>query len=95
MAISQGSQDTGPGKYILRMGRNDGGDVSGFPAGSAGKESACNARDTGDAGLIPGSRRLPEGGNSNPLQYSCLKKTLSTEEPGGLPSQWSQRVGPG
>ena len=26
----------------------------GFPDGSASKESACNAGDTGDAGLIPG-----------------------------------------
>ena len=41
--------------------------------GSAGKESICNAGDTGDAGLIPGSGRSPAGGNGNPLQYSCLK----------------------
>ena len=41
---------------------------------SRGKESAHNARDTGDAGLIPGWRRSPGGGNSNPFQYSCLKK---------------------
>ena len=41
----------------------------GFPAGSVGKESSCN---TGDTGLIPGSRRSPEEGNSNPLQYFCL-----------------------
>ena len=27
----------------------------GFPAGSVGKESACNARAAGDFGLIPGS----------------------------------------
>ena len=26
----------------------------------------------GDAGVIPGSLRYPEEGNSNPLQYSCL-----------------------
>ena len=36
------------------------------------KETACNAEDTGDAGLIPGLRRSPGGGNGNPLQYSCL-----------------------
>ena len=41
--------------------------------GSVGKESACNAGDTGDAGLIPESGRSPVGGNGNPLQYSCLK----------------------
>ena len=43
-----------------------------FPDGSAGKESACNAGDTEDAGLIPGLRRSPGGGNGNPLQYYCL-----------------------
>ena len=26
----------------------------------------------GDAGLIPGSRIYPGGGNGNPFQYSCL-----------------------
>ena len=26
----------------------------------------------GDLGLIPGSGRSPEGGNGNPLRYSCL-----------------------
>ena len=40
----------------------------------SGTESACNARDTGDEGLIPGSGRYPDGGNGNPLQYSCLGK---------------------
>ena len=40
-----------------------------FPDGSVGKESACNA---GDSGLIPGSGRSPGEGNVNPLQYSCL-----------------------
>ena len=42
----------------------------GFPSGSAGKESACNA---GDLGLIPGSGRSPGEQHSNPLQYSCLE----------------------
>ena len=41
----------------------------GFPGGSDGKESACNARDLGS---IPGSGRSPGEGNGNPLQYSCL-----------------------
>ena len=43
-----------------------------FPDGSAGKESACNAGDTGDTGLTPGLGRIAGGGNKNPLQYSCL-----------------------
>ena len=39
----------------------------GFPGGSDGKGSACNA---GDLGLILGSGRSPEEGNGNLLQYS-------------------------
>ena len=52
--------------------------------------------DEGDArnvGLIPGSGRFPGGGNGNPLQYSCLENPQWTEEPGGLQSMGSQRVG--
>ena len=45
----------------------------GFPGGSASKESACNAE---DPGLISGLGRSPGGGNSNPLQYSCLKNCM-------------------
>ena len=29
---------------------------------------------TGDPGLIPGSRRSPGEGNGYPFQYSCLEK---------------------
>ena len=43
--------------------------IRGFPSGSDGKESACNA---GDLGSIPGSRRSPGDGYGNPLQDSCL-----------------------
>jgi len=32
-----------------------------------GKESTCNAGDTGDASLMPGSGRSPGGGNGNLL----------------------------
>jgi len=38
-----------------------------------GKESICNARDTGDVDLIPGFGRSLGGGNDNSLQYSCLE----------------------
>ena len=44
----------------------------GFPDHSVGKESACNAGDTEDTGLIPGSGRSLGEGNGSPLQYSCL-----------------------
>ena len=39
----------------------------GFPGSSAGKESACNARDPSS---IPGSGRSPREGIGYPLQYS-------------------------
>ena len=51
-------------------------DKGDFPDGSAGKESACNAGDTGDVGSIPGSGRSPGGGNGNLLQDSCLKNPM-------------------
>ena len=57
----------------------------GFPDGSVGKESACNA---GDLGSIPRSGRSPGEGNGNPLQYSCLEN-LRTKESGGLQSKES------
>jgi len=40
----------------------------GFPDGSAGEESICNAGDIEDARLVPGLGRPPGGGNDNPLQ---------------------------
>ena len=56
------------------------------------KESACNAGDMGDTGLIPGSGSSPGGGNGNPLQYSYLENPKDREEPGRLQSMASQRV---
>ena len=41
----------------------------GYPSGSDGEESTCNARDMGS---IPGLGRSPGEGNGSPLQYSCL-----------------------
>ena len=48
----------------------------GFPGGSMGKESACNAGDTGDVGSIPGLGRSPGEGHGNPFQYSCLENPM-------------------
>ena len=45
----------------------------GFPGGSVGKESTCNA---GDLGLILGQEDSPGEGDGNPLQYSCLEKNM-------------------
>ena len=47
-----------------------------FPDDSVVKELTCNAGDTGDAGLIPGSGRSPRGGHGNPFQYSCLENPM-------------------
>ena len=44
----------------------------GFPGGSDGKESVCNAGD-------PGSGRSPGEENGNPLQYSCLENSMDRE----------------
>ena len=45
----------------------------GFPGGSAGKESACNARDLGS---VPGLGRCPGEGKGYPLQYSGLENSV-------------------
>ena len=63
--------------------------VARSPGGSEGKASACNV---GDPGSIPGLGRFPGEGNGNPLQYSCLENPTE-EEPGGLQSTGSHRVG--
>ena len=44
-----------------------------LPGGSDGKESACNARDTG---LIPWLGRSPGEGNGYLLQYSFLENPM-------------------
>jgi len=71
--------------------------TGGFPGGSDGKASACNA---GDPGSSPGSEKSPGEGNDNPLQKEMTthSSTLAwkipwTEEPCRLQSMGSQRVG--
>ena len=44
-----------------------------FPGGSDSKEPACNA---GDSDSIPGLGRSPREGIGNPLQCSCLEKSM-------------------
>ena len=62
-----------------------------FPGSSAGKESACNA---GDSGLIPGSGRWPGEGIGSPLQYSwaSLVAQLVKNLP-ALQETWVQPLG--
>ena len=56
----------------------------GFPYGSAGKESACNA---GDLGSIPGLGRSPGEGKGYPLQYSGLENSMNCIAHGVTKSQ--------
>jgi len=51
----------------------------GFPVGSAGKESTCNA---GDLGLIPELGRSPGEGKGYPLPYSGLENSMDCIVPG-------------
>ena len=44
-----------------------------IPGGPDGKESTCNALDSGS---ISGKGRSPREGNGNPLQYSCLENLM-------------------
>ena len=61
----------------------------GFPGGPDGKESACKA---GDLGCILGSGRSP--GEGMAIYSGILAWRIPwTEEPGGLLSMESQRVG--
>ena len=60
-----------------------------FPGGSDSKESAFGA---GDTGLIPGLGRSLEKGMATHSSILALE-IPGTEEPGGLQSMGSQRVG--
>ena len=59
-------------------------EIGGFPGGSDGKESACNA---GHPGLILGSGRSPGQGTGNRLQYSCLGNPMDRG------AWWAQSMG--
>ena len=58
----------------------------GFPGGSDGIASACNA---GDPGSIPGLGRAPGEGNGNPLQYFCLENSMDRSLVGYSP--WGRK----
>ena len=55
-----------PGSWALFLG---------FPCGSAGEESTCNA---GDLGSIPGLGRSSGEGKGYPLQYSGLENSMDS-----------------
>ena len=65
--------DSWVGKICWRRDRLPTPVFLGFPCGSAGKESTCNARDLDS---IPGLGRSPGAGTGNPLQYSGLENSM-------------------
>ena len=64
--FTQVSLYSNPFCYLVEANRD-------FPGGSDCKDPACNEE---DLRLIPGFGRSPEGGNGNPLQYSCLENHM-------------------
>ena len=59
------------------------------PAGSDGKESACNP---GDRGSIPGLGKSPEGGNGYPVRYSCLENSTDRGAWGHIESDMTKQL---
>ena len=65
--------------------------LKGFPGGSAGNESTCNA---GDPSSIPGSERSPGKGRGYPLQYSWASLVSSmVKNPPAWWETWVQSLG--
>ena len=48
----------------------------GFPGDSVVKSIPANSGNTGDLCLVTGWGRFPEGGNGDPLHYSCLENPM-------------------
>ena len=62
----------------------------GFPSSSAGKESACSARDPGS---IPGSARSPGEGIGYPLRYSWASLvTWTVKSLPAMQERWVQSL---
>ena len=80
-----GQDSSGPPSYLAEESR----EIEGFPGDSAVRTPPANE---GDSGLIPGSGRFPGEGNGYPLHILAWT-ILWTEEPSGLQSMGSQRVG--
>ena len=77
-------------KYMVVYGNLESSEeIPGFPGGSVGKNSPDNE---GDTGLIPGLGRSPGEGNATHSSILAWRVPW-TEEPGGLQSTGSQRVG--
>ena len=59
-----------------------------LPSWFSGKESACQA---GDSGSIPGSGISPGERNGNPLQYSCLENSTDRGGWWAIYSPWGRK----
>ena len=81
MRFSQWHQLSIPCTVADYMGHTHTHTHTGFPGGSKVKNLLANAGGAGDTGSIHEQGKFPEGGNSKPLQYSCLKNIPRTEEP--------------
>ena len=81
--------DSWVGKICWRRDRLPTPVFQGFPCGSAGKESVCNA---GDLGSIPRLGRPPVEGNGYPLQYSGLENSMDYNPWGHKESDRTQRL---
>ena len=80
--------DFNPQTYTVSWQNNEHEGRNGLPWWLSGKESACKA---GDAGSVLGLGRCPGGGNSNPLQYSCLEKSMDRGAWWATYSSWGRK----
>ena len=87
-AMQETTLDSQVGKTPWRRDRLPTPVFMGFPGGSDGTESACNARDLDS---VPGWGRSPGGGHGNPLQNSGLENPHGQKSLAGY-SPWGRRV---
>ena len=81
--------DSWVGKILWRRDRLPTPIFLGFPCGSAGKESACNA---GDLGSILGLGGSPGEGKGYPLQYSGLQNSMDSSPWGRKESDTTEQT---
>ena len=73
------------------LGRESDASVQGFPGGASGKESACNAEDIKDVGLIPGSEHPLEEGMATHSRLFLPGESHGQRSLAGY-SPWGHRV---
>ena len=78
------------GKFECALDINDVKGMLGFPGGSVGQESACNA---GDPGSILGLRRSAREGIGSPLQYWAFLVAQLVKNPPAMWETWVWSLG--